>query len=58
MAYYCSEIKHSLSLFILGSIKLETDFEMQMSFQQEAKSKKRPFPSPQERLLKKTCTHD
>lgn len=29
-----------------------------MSFQQEAQSKGRPFPSPQERLLKKNSTHD
>lgn len=60
MAYCCSEIKHSLSLcsFYATCIKLETDFEMQMSFQQEVKSKRNPFPSPQKRLLKKNCTHD
>lgn len=60
MAYCCSEIKHSLSLcsFYATCIKLETDFEMQMSFQQEVKSKRNPFPSSQKRLLKKNCTHD
>lgn len=52
MAYCCSEIKHSLSLcsFYATCIKLETDFEMQMPFQQEVKSKRNPFQTLKEKL--------